>query len=136
MLNYCQANGKGSPRCNFLNVPDAKFRAQIVLSDGRASIGDEATTKQEASELAAKKMLNEIIQGNNQAPNHGPNFGNAMKPSGFPSPPKQWCQNDSNSPRAQQQNSQHSNVCYSKHFICAQPPNFTNKLTTYVDLRG
>lgn len=65
MLNYCQANGKGIPRYNFLNVPDGKFRAQIVLSDGRASIGEEAITKQEASELAAKKMLNDIMQGKN-----------------------------------------------------------------------
>lgn len=92
LLTYCTANGKGTPKFSYCRMLNGNYKAKLIMADGREIVGDEAASKREASEIAAKIFIDQMTKG--QSSQSNPAI------TGFPSPPKQWFQ-DGNSTQGQ-----------------------------------
>lgn len=92
LLNTFQQKECGIPRYNYFNKEDGSVQAQVVLPDKRTFTGEWTTTREQASENAARLALSQLSLDSDQQ-NSGLS-SSVGKPgtSTLPIPPQQWYQ--------------------------------------------
>ncbi|XP_021920765.1 5'-3' exoribonuclease 1 isoform X2 [Zootermopsis nevadensis] len=99
LISIFQRKGYGIPRYNYLdNKEDGSVQAQVMLPDMRAFFGDISSTREQASESAAKIALSQLLL-ETEHQEHTPASG-VGKPgtNTLPIPPPQWCQHRQQQP--------------------------------------